>query len=375
MDVYKAILEELLERRCQNVQSQGMFYAVATGAHLFNLMNQRKYIYVEAGRLVDTRLHILFVTVPGFGKTFWIEMFCRGDQALLAGSGIDVVFEQSMTEAAFVGTQKFQNGEIITIPGLAEQHKYAIIGVEEFSAITNMFRTNYSSQLDVALLSSLDSGWVKKRLAPSGEAPIEYKTYFTLFAGVQPARYDLSSGLGRRFLFLTFVPGKSDFQQMKLARRGARGQYYNLTRTQRIREGINRLRLKLNSVEEVAFDDSVDKTLDELDLMHFEEQLFERIVIGYNVMRGNFDKTLRLTVDDECKRLLQTAALYRKQVQRGAQYMVVLECLRDLGGSAELRDLYDRLVKYGMDWKESGSVLEEMFRLRMIRVVGGKVSL
>jgi hypothetical protein len=375
MDLYEAMLAELFERKCRNVREHAAYYVCSVGAHLFNLVNRRKHIYVTSGQIPDLRLHILMSSPPGFSKTFWIEQFLRGEHALLVGSGIDVVFEQTMTEAGFVGTVKFSNGQIVHIPGLAELHKNAIVGVEEFSAITMMLQQQYSQQLDVALLSALDSGWVKKRLAGSGERPIEYRTNITLFAGVQPARYDLSSGLGRRFFFLSFIPTARDFQEFKVSRRTGRGVRYNPFRSNLIRLELKQLQDRLNTVEEIEFADRVDKLFDECDLLHYEEMLFERLLIGYAVMKGWIEKTLKVDVDDEARRLVQEGVKHRREIQKGAEFAMVVSVIAEHGGKITRQLLSDRLLKYGLDWREAGELISEMLRLHLIGFDGQRVYL
>lgn len=85
---------------------------------------------------------------PGFSKTFWLEQFLRGIQAILKGSSIDIGFEGAMTEAGFVGTTKFVDGERRIIRGCAKVFCDAIVGIEEFSALTEMMKAQYSKQLD-----------------------------------------------------------------------------------------------------------------------------------------------------------------------------------------------------------------------------------
>ena len=80
--------------------------------------------------------------------------------------------------------------------------------------------------------TALDSGMIRKRLAAG---KIEYQTNFTLWTGVQPARYQLSSGLARRFLFLLFIPNFKDIQAFKVNRRLAKNVKTNTLGLQKIK--------------------------------------------------------------------------------------------------------------------------------------------
>jgi len=364
-DLYSLILNELVERGSAHVATYPPYFICSIGCHVFNIFNKQQEIYTEAGRIPDTRLPILFVAPPGFSKTYWLEQFCRGQQAILANSAIDVDFEGSMTEAGLVGTIKFEDGEPIVVPGIAKQHQYAIIAIEEFSAITEMMQQQYSRQLDTALLGLMDSGWVYKRLA-AGD--VKYQTYVTIWAGTQPARFDLTSGLGRRFLFLEFIPTKFDFQLLKLARRRSKNVRYNLQRTERIRVGLGKLTRKIKRLRKVEFDPQVYSFFDSLKVIHYEEALLERILIGYNLMRDRFAETMKVRLDDISKQLVIRALKFRDSIRRGSEFSEVVMVLREHGGSMPLYALKDRLLFFGKDWSQSSQLINELIRMKAIKV-------
>ncbi|RLE67016.1 MAG: hypothetical protein DRJ38_00150 [Thermoprotei archaeon] len=339
-------------------------------------MNKRRYVWIRAGGVPDTRLHVLMVAPPGASKSFWLEQFIQGDHAILRDSGIEVGYIQQTTAAGFVGTTRFVNGGRVYEPGLAEIYKNAILGVEEFSDLTNAFQTEHGRQLENALLTALDSGRVEKSLA-SGE--IRYVTHVTLQCGVQPARYDMSGGLGRRFLFIVFIPSERDFETLKWARRAATGKRLNPLRVDRIRMGIRDIIRKLDKVQDVEIDERLyrffDRKTDQFRILHFEEELWERLAIGYTVMRGRVDRVLRVTVDDELLRIIERAVADRRKVQRGAAYLQVFVALKDLGGEATPRELRDRLTWYSLDWSQSSPLIADLMRMGALEHSGNKVKL
>lgn len=371
-NLYEMILQELEERRCAHTRRFAPFFIVSAGAHLFNLMNKRRYVYFEAGRVVDTRLHILMVAPPGFEKTFWLSQFLRGEHAIFYRSGIDIGFEGSMTEAGFVGTTKFVDGEPITKEGAAYIYRNAILGIEEFSALSEMIKMQYARTLDVALLGALDSGYVYKRLA-AGE--ISYQTNVTLQTGVQPARFDLSSGLGRRLFFVLFIPTKKDFETLKYARRRAKGIRYNPVRTDLIRREVRKLKQRVNEIDEISFDEEVFRLFDDLGMIHYEEPLFERLLIGYRIMKGDFSKELKITLDPEATRLIREGYRFRKETGRGAQFTQVVIMLRENNGEMDQVALKERLLYLGLDWDQSTQLLYDMSRIGFIRMTGNTVKL
>ena len=370
MDLYELIIQELEARGCAYVRDFAPFYICSAGAHIFNLMNKRRYVYVEAGRVVDTRVHILFVAPPGFSKTYWLEQFLRGEQAIFYNSGIDIGFEGTLTEAGFVGTVRFVDHEPITVPGAALIYSKAILGIEEFSGLTEIMKQQYARTLDVALLGALDSGYCYKRLA-AGE--LKYQTNVTLQTGVQPARYDLTSGLGRRFFFLQFIPTMKDFQRLKIARRKAKGKRYNPIRTDRIRRGVRQLIQKLEQIDDITFDEVVFRLFDDLGMVHYEEPLFERLLIGYTVMKGRVGKTLKITLDKESERLVIDGYNFRRQIRRGAEFAEVIALLVD--GPMSVVELKERLLLFGMDWDQATQLIYDMHRLHLIHTDGATVKL
>ena len=144
--------EELRFRQCAQVDRFPRHYIVSIGAHVFNLMNQEKKIYWRGALVPNTRLHIMFVSPPGFSGTFWLEQFIRESTALIRDCNIDTAFEGSMTEAGFVGTVKFVDGSPQITAGAAQMFNKSILGIEEFSAITTMMSQQHSRLLDSAML-------------------------------------------------------------------------------------------------------------------------------------------------------------------------------------------------------------------------------
>jgi len=343
----------------------------------FNLMNKRRYIWVRTGGVPDTRLHVLMIAPPGFCKTFWQEQFIQEDHAIFRNSGIEVGYMQQTTAAGFIGTTRFVNGDRVREPGLAEIYKNAILGVEEFSDLTVAFQTEHGRQLENALLTALDSGRVEKSLA-SGE--IRYVTHVTLQCGVQPARYDMSGGLGRRFLFVVFIPSEEDFDRLTWARRASTGKRLNPVRVDRIRMGVHDIIRRLEKVQEVEVDRNLYRYFDKKKavnqrVLHFEEELWERLAIGYTVMRGKFDRVLRVTADGELLRIIERALEDRRKVQRGAAYLQVFTALKDLGGEASSKDLRDRLTWYSLDWVQSGPLIADLIKMGALKVVGRNIKL
>lgn len=365
VSLYDTILQELQSRGCAHSEMFPPYYVCSMGCHLFNRVNKAKQLYFEAGRLVDTRMHILFVAPSGFSKSFWLDQFLRGVGSVV-GNAIPTTYESSMTEAGWTGTIRSQNGTPFRSLGCAEVNKLSIVGIEEFSALTAMMHAEYSKALDTALLTSLDTGFVQKRLAAG---KIEYETQVTLWAGVQPARFDLASGLGRRFMFLQFIPSAYDRRDLKSRRRLSRNVRYNPLRTESVHGRLRTLQETLQKVETVEYDRDLYYLFDRLDLTHYEEPLFEKLLLGYTIMQEKFTPPLVLVeLDAQAQSLCTRAAKWRIEVGRGAEYSEVIQVLKDHNGQMTLRDLKDALLTFGKNWEQSQEVIMALQRSRAIRI-------
>ena len=373
-NIYKSIIAELSESGAAYAERFASFYIASIGAHRLNLANQRYEFYVRSRKAEDTRLHILFIAPPGFSKTFWLAQFLRGKYALLANSGIDTTMEATLTGAGFVGTVKFSGqGESVREPGLAESHSTGIIGVEEFAAITGMFKKQHSSELDTALLQALDSGYVYKRLAAG---PIKYRTYLTLHTGCQPARVDLTSGLGRRFVFVEYIPTRADFRMMTDARRSAKGKHANEPRLNQIRADIKQMGEDMNNIKDVQIDESFYRFMDDHNVIHYEEVLYERLLLGINVMQGNYDdRCLYGEMGTVASYLLNEEINHRQSIKTGSEYSQVLTILRDFQGSADIDDVVEMLLTYGCDYTQAIELIAKMSKVGMIEKRGTKIYL
>ena len=365
-DVYEAILNELEARNVAYARKFPPYYISSLGCNIFNIMNQQKGIYTEAGLKVNTRQHIILVTVPGFGKSFWLRQFLENELSLVKGTKIGCTFESQMSEAGFVGTAKFNSeGVAQESPGLCRNESNSIVGIEEFSAISAAVSQNYNAGLDTALLTALDSGMVRKRLAAG---KIEYQTNLSLWTGVQPARYELSSGLARRFLFLLLIPNFNDIKQFKLNRRSSKNVKTNTLTLGKLKAAINtRYDDIMKKLEKVEFDRTVYKKLDELDVVHYEEPLYERIALGYWLMKvKEMPKTLTIKMDPTLDALFDNEKGDRFKIKRGTQLAQVWALVQDVGRISELK-LKNHLLDFGMDWQDASDLIMTLIKLKWVK--------
>jgi len=325
------------------------------------------------GLLLDTRLHIFVVAPPGFSKTFWLSQFLEKDVGILDKTPIFTGFEGFMTEAGWVGTIMFQNGLPVVLKGAADVYSTGIVGCEEFSAVVEAMKTQHSRHLDAALLTSLDSGRVLKRLRGG---KIDYVTCVTLWSGTQITRFDLTSGMGRRLLFLVFFPSEEDKRRLRIARRKGHGIRYNPVRLSKIRNAIRtKWERAMNNVRTLNFDSSIWKVLDRYNILHFEEPLYERMFLGYTIMKHPVSSNIVVYPEKECVRLVEQEIQWRRMMQRGSMLSHIVSILRRKGGKMPIAALKDELLDFGIDWDTSTDIIERLRRTKVVYIREGFVHL
>jgi hypothetical protein len=367
-DCYSLILEELKERQTAYYTRFGSIYISSVGAHMINIANKmQKFLYWH-GHPRDTRLHTFLVAPSGFGKSFWQEQFIEEESGILDKTTIFCGFEQTTTEAGWVGTVKRENGEETRIPGLAEIYANGIIAVEEFSALVAAMQTAHSKQLDTALLTSLDRGRVRKKLGV--KTPISYNTNATLWSGTQTTRFDISSGMGRRLGFMTFFPTEQDKKLLRMMRRKGMNVRYNPMRLDSIRNSVNKKFEAVKNLNRVVFDSSFYALLDTYDLLHYDEILYENLSLGYYVMKYPVTEELIVKREPELERIIKYEVVWRKQLKRGGQVSQVLQMIQEAGGSIHLNELREKLTDFQLDFIQSSELIFDL-RKRGILLVDG----
>ena len=214
------------------------------------------------------------------------------------------------------------------------------------------------------MLTALDSGMIRKRLAAG---KIEYQTNFTLWTGVQPARYQLSSGLARRFLFLLFIPNFKDIQAFKVNRRLAKNVKTNTLGLQKIKTHINHRFDDIQKMKKITFSQDFFAYLDKKNIIHYEEPLYERIALGYWLMKKDVLPTeLEIKLDDTVKGLIDNEVGDRMKIKRGTQLAQVWALVQDAQRINEVT-LKKHLLDFGMEWSEANDLVITLLKMKWIK--------
>ena len=372
MDLYKAMLQELKRREIAHVEDFAPFYISSIGTHVFNLVNQKKRIWKMAGFPVNARQHVMFVAPAGFGKSLFIGQFLKYPiLSILNGTSIDCAFEGSITgEASLIGSVigiDEQDKPIIKY-GLAHEHRNSIVGCEEFSAITAIANKDYAGALDQALLLLLDSGDVLRRLAATD---IAYHSDMTLWGGVQPARYDLSSGLGRRLIFMVFHPTQQDLKDFRIALIKMENVKIDQSKMTILHQELDkRFREIQNQLTGVSFTQEFYKLMHQMNIVHYEIPLYQRLALGYWLMKlDRIGGDLVVGLDDELKRIIHLQKTYRRSAKEGTTIGQVIAIIREKKEREIERDeLYAILEDLSLNLEQIRDLLTNMVNLKWITV-------
>jgi len=341
------------------------FFFCSAAVHEFNKYNQDYEIWLSHGKIVNSRLHVLFVSPPGFMKTFASEILMYGPKTIFGDSVIPCDYQGSMTEASFTGTVRLMGDELIKQYGIAKTKSDHILAIEEFSALTTMMQTSHSALLDTALLTALDSGRLSKGL---GLGSFDYKTNLTLWVSTQPARFDLTGGMGRRFLTLLFLPTVQDQQTIKMAMRRGENIPPNIAHLKIIKQQMAEIVENINKINSVQFDKSVLDLFDKTNVIFYIELLYKRLALGYHLVeKWKGEPDIIVTADSTLEKLVLQLDSWRSSIMQGSEEAQVINIVRTQPGIG-LSDLKQKLSAYGYTYAKSSVLIEQLARQKEIQM-------
>ncbi len=314
--------------------------------------------YTPMMQLKDTRINILLRGPKGSGKSILILLFLAEGTGFLHNSEADLghgmltmMGPNSVTEAGMFGSVD-EFGEIMGRP-LAREMCGGFLGFEEFSSMSDASKKEHSLDMKNQLLTSLDTGRVQKAMRSGW---VQYLTRYTLWAATQPARFELDSGLDRRF----FIIDIEMTPEKELLYKKAQEAQSNMTREQRLRLADKAILIKnwLRSRMEravahppidVIWDDEVSRWLERPTVRSFESDLFRRICIGYHMMQPKYrgGEVLIIGLDDRLRNLLDLSLEQRRRVMDADLELIKSTFwMRDLPKSQLVKEI-SRMVTNG----------------------------
>lgn len=350
-DIFDRVQKFCDKNHLVDVADKVPIFLCSIGAHMFNAVNKCSMcdfdpltapegafviehcplrhtdypIYTPATRLADTRINILIRGQKGSGKNVLLDLFCAENTGLLWNSQAEggegfrtMVGANSITEAGMFGSVN-EDGDIMGNP-VARYMCGGFLCFEEFSSISDASRKDHSVDMKNQLLTSLDSGRVNKSMRSGW---VRYNTRYTMWAGTQPARFELESGLDRRFFIIDIVMTP----EKELLYKKAQNAQANITPEERrelIQESIamrnwfiDRQKAVFNKKPQgVVFGEKFKKWVLQESVRSFESDLFRRLAIGYTMMKGEWvDKELLMVeMDDRLTEILESSLKMRRNV-------------------------------------------------------------
>jgi hypothetical protein len=371
---FDMIIQELKDRNTADYNKFPPFFISSVGCHYFNLINQQQHLYQRSGVVENTRLNIIMVAPQGQSKSFWLKQFLDKDNSIVKGTAIKTDFELRMTEAGYMGTKKFgEHNQIIESEGLCQEEINSIVGIEEFSDLMKSIdKQDYNIGLDNELLTTLDSGDGVKRMAAG---TIRFKTNLTMWAATQPGRYNLTSGLGRRFLFIFNIPTEDSIKDLRERRRAAIDVQTNAENLFEIKKALNQRFDEITVARSVKFDPSFYDYLNRFNLMAHDEILFEKLALGYTLMKAEkLEPDIVVDMDGKLRQMIKQEWTWRSQIKRGTEDSMVWTYIESAGDISKQRCI-DVLLDFGMELPAAEKAIRNLVKKKLIEVKNGKIIL
>jgi hypothetical protein len=351
------MMDELIEGEVVNAEIYPPFYIAAAGAHFLNMANKIRKFHWRNRKPMDLRVHPILAAPPGFSKSFFIHQMMEMPYGLLTKTGVELIYQQSVTAAGWIGTaSRTRDGEVKESIGEAQEHKFAIFGCEEFQGLF----TKSSTEMIDALLQTLDDGHLVKRVAADR---LDYQTYITLFGGAQIDHFNLSRGLFRRLTAMVFIPTKSDQEALFEAYFTGGGRRYNARRLKKIRIGYKQRVKSTRHVKQITMSDKFETWARKRRIIHYELPVYERLIIGYNIMRKppNSEGVLNCTIDKTLLNMIKNQYKWRKMLKKDLRENMIMQRVME-EGEMKVGDLFLQMADLGLELDKARPLVDSMFK-------------
>ena len=354
MNVFDRITEFAQRNYYVDVEDKIPIFLCSVGGHIFNALNkcsrcdfdpdsplvdeEEDFIiencplrhnnmpfYTPMSQLPDTRIHLMLRGPKGSGKSIMILMFLAEGTGLLYSQNSDMglgmrtmMGPNSITEAGMFGSVD-EDGNIIGRP-IAREMCGGFLGFEEFSSMSDASKKDHSLDMKNQLLTSLDNGRVQKGMRAGW---VQYTTRYTVWAGTQPARFELDSGLDRRFFIIDIEMSP----QKELQYKQAQQLQSNMSIEERTELATMSIEIRTwlrqrmenavaNPPTGIIFDDDIGEWINRPDIRSYEADLFRRLAIGYHMMQENYQggQPMMISLDDRLTQILEQSLEQRRRV-------------------------------------------------------------
>jgi hypothetical protein len=267
---------------------------------------------------------------PGCGKTLFLRSYTNKYFGILQNPTVQMHTETTITEAGLIGTIKvLPTGETETVPGAARAYHNSIFVIDEFTAIMSAMKSNFNSQLEAQLLTSLDSGDVSKRLA---HGSLDYHTSFTLWCGIQPIKANMEGGLGRRLCYLLNIPTLNDQYRYADAAMDADNIEVDIDWLTGYRRKLELWIASLDIIERVSFKPEFYNFLRRIiKCMGYEVDNYRRIALGYHLSKKGASEHVEVCLDEDLKMLMINQSVWKFRIDQEPRIQQIVSILQQSG--------------------------------------------
>ena len=133
----------------------------------------------------------------------------------------------------------------------------------------------------------------------------------------------------RHGAFVIYMPTIEDVERFRDSREKSKKIPPDVNRILNLKEAINARVMEVNKLKSITFDPEYYKWIRSKWSVHYEDILYERLLLGYWIMKSEtLEEDLFLTLDDEIKRVISQQMKARLEVQRGVNRIKISDVLR-----------------------------------------------
>jgi len=195
-----------------------------------------------------------------------------------------------------------------------------------------------------------------------------------MWAGIQPGSYDLSSGLGRRLVFMVFLPTMADNIALMDIMHRTQNLKPDHDRMVLLWDNINEQVHKMDTIKRIEFDDSILKFYHELNIYSFESTYFNRLILGYHLMKYDIEPVMHMDVSDpELVQILENEKKWRDDISSNLDFVQIRRIVTLHGGSCTRADIVKECSMVGWNAKQVYEKLADMVKYRLITTGNGDI--
>lgn len=340
-------------------------YLCSVGCYIANEFQKEscREIFPVSGMQEDLRLHIVFVSPSGMSKSFTLKQFIDKKYGVIPFRSKTV---GKITEAGLVGTI---DKDGVPHSGYAGEYSNGFLAFHELDILFKTALADHSAELVNQVLQIISESHVNKRL---GSGELDYDATPTFWGCIQPSRFDLSSGLSRRFLFVARNWSLEDREQLKTHRtlsRGSREVKFSMPIA--FRDALTQLKDNFD-VDEIKFDNDLANYIQTVGSNQNEMALLDKVAIGYYVLNWQGEKIMDIKRTVELDSLFKSITAMRDLVAVGGDASLLKNVLKRYPEGATRNDLWTQFKDYGYtddamataieSCKRNGLVAEKLLR-------------